>query len=174
MSDCAGPLAAAFLPEFDQEFALTRTCLARVPEEHFGWKPHAKSWPLAELATHLAVIPGWAAYTFASEELDLAPPGGEPLRFPPATTHAALMAAFDSNVAAAREAIATANDADYAVPWTLLHGGQKVFTLPRTAVIRTFVLSHNIHHRAQLGLCLRLLDIPVPAIYGPSADEGGG
>ena len=164
-------LSEALLPEFDQEMATTRKTLERVPEEKFDWKPHEKSTTLGGLATHLANLPSWVGHTIDKEELDMAPPGQPPLRIEPARTRDEVLAAFDRNVAAARAALAGASDERLLGPWTLLQGGNKVLTLPRAAVLRSFVLSHSIHHRAQLGVYLRLNDIPVPSVYGPSADE---
>ncbi len=123
------------------------------------------------LSTHLSNIPTWVNYTIGQDSLDLAP-GGEPL--PPvelAKSEAELLATFDENVATARAAIAGASDQDLFQPWTLLNNGNQILTLPKVAVLRSFVMNHLIHHRAQLGVYLRLNDIPVPSIYGPSADE---
>ena len=164
-------LSEALLPEFDQEMATTRKTLERVPEEKFDWKPHEKSTTLGSLATHLANLPSWVGHTIDKEELDTAPPGQPPLRIEPARTRDEVLAAFDRNVAAARAALAGASDERLLGPWTLLQGGNKVLTLPRATVLRSFVMSHSIHHRAQLGVYLRLNDIPVPSVYGPSADE---
>jgi len=166
-------LSEMILPEFDLEMANTRKSLERVPEDKFEWKPHEKSTSLGGLATHLATIPSWTKNTFEQDELDLAPTGAPPVRLEPAKSRAALLAAFDKNVADARTALEKASDEDWQGKWSLLHGGKAIFTMPRTAVIRGFVMNHLIHHRAQLGVYLRLLDVPVPSIYGPSADEGG-
>lgn len=166
-------LGEALLPEFDQEMASTRKTLERVPEDKFGWKPHDKSGTMGWLATHLANIPSWVKTTLEQDSLDLAPPGGgSPGPIPPAKTRRELLKMFDKNVAAARAAISRASDVVLSQPWTLLSGGKAIFTLPKMAVLRSFVMNHSIHHRAQLGVYLRLSNIPVPAIYGPSADEG--
>jgi uncharacterized damage-inducible protein DinB len=164
-------LGEALLPEFDQEMASTRRTLERVPEDKFDWKPHQKSMTLGRLATHLAELPGWAIATVEKESLDLAPPGG--VGFQPATarTRKEILALFDANIDAARTAISRAGDAHLVQPWTLLVAGNRIFTRPRLAVLRNSVLNHSIHHRAQLGVYLRLNNLPVPAIYGPSADE---
>ena len=164
-------LGEALLPEFDHEMATTRKTLERVPEDKFDWKPHEKSTTLGALATHLANLPSWVVHTLDKDELDMAPPGQPPLRIEPARTRDEVLAAFDQNVAAARAALAGASDERLHGLWTLLQGGNKVLTLPRAAVLRSFVMSHSIHHRAQLGVYLRLNDIPVPSVYGPSADE---
>jgi uncharacterized damage-inducible protein DinB len=166
------PTSQAILPEFEHEMANTRKTLERVPEDKFSWKPHEKSMTLGGLATHLANIPGWTAQTFDRDELDVAPPGQPPYRLEEAKSRAEVLEAFDKNVASARAALQSATDENWQGKWSLLNGGKAIFTLPRTAVMRGFIISHSIHHRAQLGVYLRLLDIPVPSIYGPSADEG--
>ena len=165
-------LGMAMLPEFDHEMMNTRKTLERVPEEKFAWKPHEKSMPMGNLATHLATIPSWVAFTLDRDSLDVAPPDEPPMQNPPANSVKELLERFDKNVAEARGVIAEAKDEHLLKPWSLLAGGKTIFTLPRIAVLRGFVLNHAIHHRAQLGVYLRLNDIPVPAIYGPSADEG--
>ena len=165
-------LRDALLPEFDQEMANTRKTLDRIPEEKLGWKPHEKSMTLGGLATHLANIPTWAISTLEKESLDLAPQG---VPLPPvaaARSRKEVLERFDKNVAEARAAIARASDEDLKKRWSLLHAGKTVFTLPRIAVLRSALMNHSIHHRAQLGVYLRLNNVPVPAIYGPSADEG--
>ena len=165
-------LSEALLPEFDQEMGNTRKTLERVPEDKFAWKPHEKSGTMGWLATHLANLPSWATSTIDLDSLDLAPGGVpvEPAR--PANSRKEVLEIFDKNVAGARAAIAGASDAHLLKPWSLLMGGRTILTLPRIAVLRSFVMSHSIHHRAQLGVYLRLNNVPVPAIYGPSADEG--
>jgi uncharacterized damage-inducible protein DinB len=164
-------LSKSLLPEFDNEMANTRKTLERVPDGKSDWKPHEKSMAMGGLATHLSNIPTWAVYTIDQDSLDLAP-GGKPL--PPAEmakSQAELLATFDANAAKARAAIAGASDADLFKPWSLMSNGNTILTLPKIAVLRNFVMNHLIHHRAQLGVYLRLNDIPVPSIYGPSADE---
>ena len=166
-------LSDALLPEFDHEMANTRKSLERVPEDKLDWKPHTKSMTLGHLAGHLAEIPTWGTTTVNEESFDIAPtdgPAHEPFK---AKSVAEALERFDKNVADARAAIEGASDETLLRPWSLLHGGNTVFTLPRIAVLRSFVMSHSIHHRAQLGVYLRLNDVPVPAIYGPSADESG-
>ena len=161
-------LSKAILPEFDQEMANTRKSLERVPEDKLSFKPHAKSMTLGGLATHLATINHWAEAIFGLDAFDVstAPPTTE------LKSRAEVLAAFDKNTATARKAIADSTDAHLMKPWSLTAGSNTVFTLPRAAVVRSFLLNHNIHHRAQLGVYLRLNDVPVPSIYGPSADEG--
>jgi uncharacterized damage-inducible protein DinB len=161
----------ALLPEFDHEMANARKTVERIPEDKLNWKPHEKSMTLGHLVTHLTYIPSWAVHTIAEDSLDLEPPGGEPLKIEPITSREDALSRLDKNVAAARDAIAGASDEHMIKPWTLLTGGKPVMTLPRIAVVRSFVMNHLIHHRAQLGVYLRLNDIPVPSIYGPSADE---
>ena len=166
-------LRESLLPEFDHEMAHTRKTLERVPENKFAWQPHEKSWAMGGLATHLATIPSWAVHAITLDSLDIAPLGQPPYKAPLAHSRAEVLETFDKNVADARAAIAGASDEHLLQPWSLLAGGRTVMTLPRLAVLRTWVMNHNIHHRAQLGVYLRLNDVPVPAIYGPSADEGG-
>ncbi len=166
-------ISDALLGEFDHEMANTRKTLERVPEAKFDYKPHAKSWAMGGLATHVAHIPGWAVNTLTMSELDIAPPGKGPMQNPVAKSAKELLEIFDKNAAEARKAIAAAENDEWMKPWSLLAGGRKIFTMPKAAVMRSFVMNHLIHHRAQLGVYLRLNDVPVPAIYGPSADEGG-
>jgi uncharacterized damage-inducible protein DinB len=164
-------ISDALLPEFDQEMAGVRKTLERVPADKFGWQPHEKSSSMMSLAGHLAHLVGWTSMMIDTGQLDLAP-GGEPMAPPPTPNSVAeLLATFDTNAAAARAAITGASDETLMQPWTLLHNGLTTLSLPRVAVLRTFVMNHVIHHRAQLGVYLRMNDVPVPSIYGPSADE---
>jgi uncharacterized damage-inducible protein DinB len=165
-------LKQVFLQEFDAETALTRKSLERVPEDKLGWKPHEKSGTMGWLALHLAQIPSWVNETISKDSVDIAPPGAPPYRPPEIKSRKELLEMFDKNAASAREIISSTTDKHLSKPWTLLHGGKTVLTLPRFAVLRSFVFNHSVHHRAQLGVYLRLNNIPVPAIYGPSADEG--
>ena len=167
------PISQTILPEFEHEMANTRKTLERVPNDKFSWKPHEKSMTLGGLATHLSNIPSWTKNTFEADKLDIARPGQPPYRLEEKKSTAELLAAFDENVASARAALESATDENWQGKWSLLMGGKTIFTLPRTGVMRGFVMNHLIHHRAQLGVYLRLLDVPVPSIYGPSADEGG-
>ncbi len=164
-------ISETLLPEFDQEMANTRKVLARVPAAKFSWKPHAKSSEFGALAAHIANMPDWAGLTMQTDSFDYAPPGAPPYETPKFSSTDDLLAAFDKSVAQGRSAIAAADDAQFLAPWTLMAGGKTMMTMPKVAVIRTFVLNHTIHHRAQLGVYLRLNDIPVPALYGPTADE---
>jgi uncharacterized damage-inducible protein DinB len=164
-------IAQTLLPEFEHEAANTRKVLDRVPDAHASWKPHPKSWSLGELALHLANLPTWTAITLQQSELDVDPPGGKGFPKRVWESRAALLKTFDENVAAARAVIAATSDADMMKPWTLKKRGDVVFTLPRAAVMRSFVMSHSIHHRGQLTVYLRLKDVPLPFLYGPTADE---
>lgn len=157
----------ALLPEFDHEMTTTRKVLERVPDGKFDWKPHAKSFSLGALATHVATLPMWGEETLEHSEIDL--PGVQPPLAP--ASKAELMATFDKHVAATRAALAGKTDAELMGMWTLKQGGKTIFSMPKTAVLRSFVVNHLIHHRGQLTVYLRLLDVPVPSIYGPSADE---
>jgi uncharacterized damage-inducible protein DinB len=163
-------IAQHLLPEFDHEMATTRALLERVPENSGNWRPHAKSMTLGQLAAHLATIPVYGARTMDSTEFDVNPPNGPAPTRLEFTTSSALLAAFDDNAAATRTAIAAAKDDDFLVPWSLKNSGQTVFTLPRAATLRTLMMNHLIHHRGQLSVYLRLLDVPLPSIYGPTAD----
>ena len=164
-------ISKSLLPEFDYEMATTRKLLERLPDEKFDWKPHPKSMALGGLATHLANIPTWTINSMTQESLDLAPDGVPVPPMEAATGRDALLQVFDVNVAKAREAIAGAADDAFFVKWSLLMNGRTIMTLPRVGVVRSFVLNHLIHHRGQLSVYLRLNDIPVPSIYGPSADD---
>jgi uncharacterized damage-inducible protein DinB len=166
-------ISETLLPEFDQEMANTRKVLERVPAAKFSWKPHPKSFAFGALAAHIANMVEWAELTLQRDSFDYAPPGAPPYKTPEFASSEDLVAAFDKSVVQARSALSAADDARMMAPWTLMAGGQALMTMPRVAVIRTFVMNHIIHHRAQLGVYLRLNDISVPAIYGPSADEGG-
>jgi uncharacterized damage-inducible protein DinB len=157
----------ALLPEFDHEVQVTRKVLARIPEGKFGWKPHDKSMTLGRLAGHLAEIPGWVKETLTKDSLDM---GGDHTSDVP-TTREDVLAKFDKMVAVARPLLDSATDAQFMSPWTLKNKGQDLFTMPKIAVVRAWVFSHMIHHRGQMSVYLRLNDVPVPSIYGPSADE---
>jgi uncharacterized damage-inducible protein DinB len=159
------------LPEFEQETANARKVLERVPEDKLDWRAHPKSNTIGWNANHLAEIPGWVEGTLTMPSWDVAPPGGQRYQSPKLTTRQEILDLFDRNVAAARKAIAAVKDEDVAQPWSLLQGGKPFFTMPRANVIRSFVLNHLIHHRAILCVYLRLNDIPVPGMYGPTGDE---
>jgi uncharacterized damage-inducible protein DinB len=160
-------IADALLPEFDREMMTTRKLLERVPEDKFAWKPHPKSMSFVDLATHVATIPSWGAVTLTQSEIDM----GGPNPNTAATSRADLLARFDKNVADTRAALTGKSDAEMMLSWSLKHNGQTLFTMPKAAVWRGFVLNHLVHHRGQLSVYLRLNEVPVPAMYGPSADE---
>jgi uncharacterized damage-inducible protein DinB len=156
------------LADFDHEMGTTRRLLERLPDDRLSWKPHPKSMTLGGLATHLSNLPHWAETILNEPFFDLA---SAPPSLQEKASRAEILASFDATRAQAR-AWLDKSDAEYAATWTLKRGGQEVFTVPRIAAFRSFVLHHIIHHRGQLSVYLRLNDIPVPAIYGPSADEG--
>jgi uncharacterized damage-inducible protein DinB len=160
-------LVDALVPEFDHESSTTRRLLERVPEAQFDWRPHARSMPLGQLANHLSSVVGWGLTTLTAGGFDLA---GTPPPASPASKEA-LLDGYDEIVRKTRAALVGTNDAELMAPWSLRHGRDVVFTMPRAAVWRSFVLNHLIHHRGQLTVYLRLRDIAVPSIYGPSADE---
>ncbi len=160
-------IAQSLLGEWDNEVASTIKVLKAVPEAHQNWAPHPKSMTMGRLAAHVAELPGWATMTLNTSELDFAK-GYTPTTF---GSTAATVAAFEAGAAGARAAIAGASDEEFLKPWTLRNGEQIYFTMPKIAVIRSFAMNHIVHHRAQLGVYLRLKDVPVPGVYGPSADE---
>lgn len=167
-------IAQSLLPELDQEMVGTRKTLERIPADKFDFRPHPKSFTMIQLATHIANMIGWGRDTLKSDSFDVAPVGGEPYKEDPAGSVAELLEKFDKGLAEFREALANASDADLMANWSLLSGGNPIFTMPRIACLRGMIFNHLIHHRAQLGVYLRMNDVPVPALYGPSADEQGG
>ena len=156
------------LADFDHEMGTTRKLLERLPEDKLAWKPHAKSMTMGGLATHLSNIPRWAGTILNEASFDLA---AAPPHLQEKTSLADILESFDRTRAQTRSWM-DKTDAEYVSPWALKRGGQEMFTVPRVAAFRSFVLHHIIHHRGQLSVYLRLNDVPVPAIYGPSADEG--
>ena len=164
-------IGQSMVPEFDQEMQGTRKVLERCPDEKWNWKPHDKSGTLGWLASHVATMVDWLPVTIKTEELDYAPVGGPSWEPPKIDNRQQLLAEFDKNVVAARAALASVSDAEMMKNWRLLAGGQEIFTMPRVACIRGMVMNHIIHHRAQLTVYLRLLNVAVPGLYGPSADE---
>jgi uncharacterized damage-inducible protein DinB len=156
--------------EFDHEAGTTRKLLDRLPDnpEKLAWRPHPRSMSLGGLATHIANLPMWSSAILNEPFFDL---GAAPPTLPEKTSRTEILAAFDDSVKRARGWM-DKSDAEYAARWTLKRDGHEMFSLPRAAALRSFVLNHLIHHRGQLSVYLRLNDIPVPAIYGPSADEG--
>lgn len=165
------PIAQALLPEFEHEMATLRRVVARVPADRMDFRPHPKSFNLHDLANHLVTVPGWAATTMTEIELDFGLPETQARQPKPSATVEGLLHTLDEGVEAALEALSKASDEDFRVIWTLKNAGEAVLAMPRIAVYRGFVMNHMIHHRAQLAVYLRLLDVPVPSIYGPSADE---
>lgn len=165
------PIARTILAEFNHEMANTRKVLERIPEEQAAWKPHPKSYSLGDLAMHLANLPTWVGVALKQDELDFDPPGGKKDPKPVFNTRKALLKQFDDNVAEAVSAIADASDDVMRGSWTLKNRGAVVFSLPRVAVLRSFVMNHMIHHRGQMTVYLRLKNVPLPAIYGGTADE---
>jgi uncharacterized damage-inducible protein DinB len=160
----------ALLPEFDHEMATTRRLLDRVPEAEFGWKPHERSMSLGELASHIANLPFWCSMTLERAVLELDSLGDD-VRLKQPLSRETLLKQFETRLSAARSALALQSDAQLLAPWTLKKSGQEIFTLPRISAIRSFVMNHMIHHRGQLSVYLRLKNIPLPPIYGPTADE---
>ena len=163
-------IAELLLPEFDQEMTSTRRVLERVPEDRFAWRPHARSFSMGDLASHVVNMLQWTVETMDKTEFDLDSVTPEEMN-KAAKTRAELLAWFDANAAGARAALAK-SDAEYQLPWTLRKGTQVIFTMPRYTCVRSFCLNHIVHHRAQLTVYLRENDVPVPGLYGPSADEG--
>ncbi len=160
------------LADFDGEMAATRPFLERVPNEHLAWRPHEKSMKLARLAMHIGEIPGSTRWIFDGDEFHFSAPGGPPPVRREATSAAEVLEVFDANVPLAREGLRTADDALLTRPWTFKAFGRLIYTKPKVEAFRLRVLSHGIHHRAQLGVYFRLLGVPVPGTpYGPSADQ---
>ena len=164
-------IAQMLVPEFDHEMATTRTLLERVPENAADWKPHPKSMSLGHLASHIASMPGWVDQILTQPELDFATPAGATLATPKFESTRALVERFDRNVKAARARISGTSDADMGIAWALRNGEHRIMSMPRAAVLRSFIMSHLIHHRGQLSVYLRLRDVPLPSIYGPTADS---
>ena len=164
-------LNQALLPELDHELAGTRKTLERVPDDKLAWKPHEKSFSMGDLAAHLAEMPSWAPVILEQESFDINPPGGQTYQRPKLGSRKEILELFDKNLTAARAMLEKASDEQLMKPWSLLNDGKVTMTLPRIAVFRSFIMNHNIHHRAQLGVYLRLNNVPVPSLYGPSADE---
>ena len=162
-------IANALIAELENEGKTTRTILERVPAEKFDWKPHEKSMTFARLATHVAEMHSWTKNTVENAELDFSKFDYKPLE--PKTTEE-LVEFLDKNVAEAITSLKASPDERFMENWTMRNGEQVYFTMPKVAVMRSFVMNHIIHHRGQLSVYLRLNDIAVPAMYGPSADEG--
>lgn len=162
-------IAETLLPEFDREMGLTRRLLDRVPDGQFAWKPHEKSMTLGRLAEHLAELPGWVKISIVDHGIDMST--RRPADYTSPATRVAVLEMFDKNAAEARATLNGRTDAELLAPWTLKAQGKEVFTMPKASVLRGFVMNHIIHHRGQMSVYLRLQNVPVPSIYGPSADE---
>ncbi len=163
--------AESLLLEFDQEMANTRKVLERLPDDKLDWKPHSKSHTIGWNANHVVDMVNWIVAVITMPSLDIAPIGGQPYQVPALASRREILERFDHNVTAARKALATCDDQRINETWTLLKAGAPMMSMPRKVVIRSFVLNHMIHHRAHLCVYLRLNDIPVPGMYGPSGDE---
>jgi len=159
------PQPIAYIQEFDQEMATTRRVLERVPGDKGTWKPHEKSFAIGHLAQLVGWMPGWIANAVSQTELDLT--GAPKYSF---ESTEAILANFDANVASAKAALAASDDSTFGAMWSLKHGERVLFSAPRGAILRNH-MNHLIHHRAQLTVYLRLLDVAVPQCYGPTADE---
>jgi len=159
------------LGDLAQELARTRTLLERVPDKDRDWRPHLKSFTLRELAAHLENLLLWLLMTIREAEFDMA--SAPPSRAVPETT-AELLQLYDDEANLVKEAVAQMTTDDMLADWTLRHGDHVIFTMPRAAVLRSFGISHMAHHRGQLSVYLRMLDVPLPQTYGPTADEPGG
>lgn len=155
--------------DLEQELAATRRMLERLPDEHLAWKPHEKSMSLGALAAHITNLLFWQTTTLQQDDFDMA--GPQPPRGAPESREA-LLREFDEKAAVLREALAHTDEAALARPWSLKRGDHMIFTWPKVAVLRAFGISHMVHHRGQLSVYLRMLDVPVPPSYGPTADEG--
>jgi len=163
-------IADLLLPEYDSEIAITRRVLERVPDDRGEWRPHPKAFPMAHLAQLVSMLPSWVVLTMEQTELDIAPKDGPKSIYSIERT-STLLTAFDKNAKAGRASLANAKDEDFQVPWTLKATGNVISTQPRYLALRQGVLNHLVHHRAQLGIYLRLTGQKVPQMYGPTADE---
>ncbi|MEO7133001.1 MAG: DinB family protein [Vicinamibacterales bacterium] len=163
------PIIDSLLPELDREMGLTRRALERLPDGKFDWKPHPTSMTLGRLAEHLTEMPQWATMTMTQSELEMTTQ--RPPDYVRPATRAAALAQFDRYLKEARGNVAGKTDGELLAPWKLKTGGKEVVTMPKIAVMRNFVLNHMIHHRGQFVVYLRMLEVPVPSIYGPSGDE---
>jgi uncharacterized damage-inducible protein DinB len=164
-------ISHTLLPEFQHEMAGLRRVIERIPANRLDFRPHPKSFSLHDLVNHLVTVPGWTVSTMKAIELDFGLPEIQARQPKPSTTVEGLLRTLDAGVEAALDALTQASDEDFSVIWTLKNKGEVLLAMPRIAVYRGFVMNHLIHHRAQVGLYLRLLDVPVPSLYGPSADE---
>ena len=158
------------IPAFDHIVETTKQHLEAIPDDRLAWRPHEKSWTIGELGSHLANIPMWTMATLGQDELDVAPEGEEPPRQPEYHSSAEMVDALEENAAAAKRTIEATSDETFMTDWTLLAGGEARFSLPKAAVLRTFIMDHMIHHRGQLTVYLRMLDVPLQQTFGPTAD----
>jgi len=161
-------IAQALLPEFDREMATTRRMLERFPEDKVEWRPHETCMTMGRLAGHVAELAGWTIVTMAQDRLELDPNNYNPSIV---KSREETLKQFDETVKTARAALAGAGDETFMKPWTFIAGGKTVFTMPKVAVLRSFVMNHMIHHRGQLAAFYRIAGVPVPSLYGPSKDE---
>lgn len=161
------PFSQTLLPEFEAEMKNTRKLLECLPDGKFNYQPHPKSMTLSHLATHVAQIPGWVKSVLDLDVLDLDPE----MKYPIVASRAETLEMFDRGVADAREKIRTASDDQWKATWTLKVGGTPHISKPRAEIMRNEIMNHLIHHRAQLGVYLRLNDVAIPGMYGPSADD---
>jgi len=161
------PFSETLLPEFEEEMKNTRKLLECIPDDKFDYQPHAKSMKLGRLATHVAEIPSWTVFTIDQDVLDMQP-GHEPSV---AKSRAELLETFDKGVTDARKRIQSTNDAHWQKNWTFKYAGKPILSNPRATIMRSVIMNHLVHHRAQLGVFLRLSDVAIPGMYGPSADE---
>lgn len=156
------------LMEFSHETANTRKMLEIAPEKDFGWAPHPKSMTLGKLASHIAEIPGWTGVTLNMDVFEMDPATYKPVEF---KTTKELVAGFDTKVAEAVEVLKGAKEDQLFKTWTMKVGGKAVFSMPKIAVLRAFIFSHSIHHRGQLSVYLRMRNVALPKVYGPTADD---
>jgi uncharacterized damage-inducible protein DinB len=163
-------IAENLLPEFDHETATTRLLLERVPVSRTDWKPHDKSMSLGQLAMHIATIPQWTPVTLKETEFDIDAQGGRSSSTPAFESLEHMLKMYDAAVAEARGLLAATTDGELMAPWALKRAGHTIFSMPRAGVFRTFIMNHAVHHRGQLTVYLRQCDIPLPNIYGPTAD----
>ena len=163
-------LKETVLSEFDDEVALTRRLLARLPDAEFSWKPHERSMSLGGLATHLAQIPHWGTSILQHDGYDLDGGGAAPAV--EQHSSAEVLETFDRHSAEVRRTLTERTDAELTAPWALKNEGHLVMSMPRVSALRRFLLNHLVHHRGQLTVYLRLQNVPLPPLYGPSADEG--
>jgi len=163
------PFSQTLLPEFEEEMKNTRKILERVPDDNLNYQPHPKSMTMARLATHVAELPSWTVPTLDQDVLEMSSDYQPRI----AKSNAELLEIFDKGVADARSRIAGASDQTWGKTWTFKWNGQVVMSMPKAAVMRSVIMNHLIHHRAQLGVFLRLNDVAIPGLYGPSADDKG-